>query len=212
MLLTPDEFARAWGADALVRPPAASVPGSIPSDGRAFLVNAGLPALIRCFGGSTESKITFCRLASGLSPLLAERTVGPPLPREWARYWVLGDEFFCNGGTWWCLQEGTGRVDRIDIELAEPVEFANTSAAHFASAVLAALVWSRRVSRSAEGWPSEVNRFERELALIDPAGMESRRNFWPVYLDSVREEGPRLGAFEKGSRSEGEQALQAGPW
>jgi hypothetical protein len=42
--------------------------------------------------------------------------------------------------------------------------------------------------------------------------MESDQNFWPAYLDFIRGEGPHLGRFEKGSRVEGEQALQAGPW
>jgi hypothetical protein len=180
MALTPEDFAHAWGTDALVKPPAASMPKPIPSEARAFLVRAGLPALIRYFGGSTECRITFCRLASGPSPVLAEKTVGPPLPRKWAVYWVLGDEFFCNGSAWWCIHERTGQVDRIDIELARPIEFANSSVAHFASAVLAPLSWSRRLSRSAEEWPSEVDQFKRELAMIDLASMESRRNFWPV--------------------------------
>jgi hypothetical protein len=212
MVLTPEDFARAWGADGLVQPPPASVPMAIPSDARAFLVRAGLPALIRYFGGATECKITFCRLPSRLSPVLAEQTVGPPLPREWSVYWVLGDEFFCNGAAWWCIHERSGRVDRIDIELAEPIEFANSSVAHFASAVLAALDWSSGPNRLAAQWPSEVDRLKRQLAVIDPAGMESGRNFWPAYLDYLREEGPQRGAVEKGSRAEGEQALQAGPW
>jgi hypothetical protein len=212
MLLTPEDFARAWGSDALIQPTAASMPRSIPSDARNFLVRAGLPALIRYFGGSTDCKITFCRLASGLSPILAEKTVGPRLPPEWAVYWILGEEFFCNGSAWWCIHERMGQVYRIDIELAQPIEFANSSVAHFASAILAALLWSSRISRSAEEWPPEVDRFKRELTAIDSASMESRRNFWPVYLDFIREEGPHLGAFEKGSRSEGERALQTGPW
>jgi hypothetical protein len=212
MPLTPEDFARAWGTDTLVQPPADSVVRAIPSDARAFLVQAGLPALIQYFGGSTESKITFCRLASGLSPVLAEETAGSPLPREWSVYWILGDEFFCNGAAWWCIHERTGHVDRIDIELAQPIEFANSSVAHFASAILAAVLWSNRLSPSAEEWPSEVDQFKQELAIIDPPSMESPRNFWPVYLDFIRDEGPHLGAFEKGSRLGGEQALQTGPW
>ena len=212
MLLTPNEFASAWGADALVRLPSPLGTAPIPSDARQFLVQAGLPALIRYFSGSTGGKITFCRLAVGLSPVLGEKTVGPPLPSEWSAYWILGDEFFCNGSAWWCVHERTGRVDRIDIELDRPIEFANSSVAHFASAVLAASSWSDGPGRAAAEWPSEVDRFRRELAALDEASMESDRNFWPVYLNFIRDEGPHLGAFEKGSRSEGERALEAGPW
>ena len=185
---------------------------AIPSDARHFLVSAGLPALIRYFGGSSGGKITFCRLASGLFPVLRETTVGPVLPSEWSVYWIQGDEFFCNGSAWWCIHEHTGHVARIDIGLGSPIEFANSSAAQFASAVLAMELWSNRISQSAERWPSEVDQIKQELAGIDPASMASRRNFWPVYLDYIREEGPHRGAFQKGSSSEGEQALQDGPW
>ena len=172
MPLTPEDFARAWSAGA-VQPLAASLPGPIPSDARVFLMRAGLPALIRYFGGSTECKITFCRLASGLSPVSSDRRAPPP--REWSVYWVLGDEFFCNGSAWWCIHACTGQIVRIDIELAQPIEFANSGAAHFATAVLAAVVWSSRPSRSPEEWPSEVDQFKRELGSIDPASTESRQ-------------------------------------
>jgi SUKH-4 immunity protein len=211
MRLTADKIARAWGDDALVRLPTALATAPIPSDAREFLVQAGLPALVRYFGGSTEVKATFCRLAMGLSPVLGEKTGGPPLPPEWSVYWILGDEFFCNGSAWWCIHEQTGHVNRIDIELNQPIKFANSSVAHFASAVLAASSWSDRCSRSAENWPSEVDRLKRELADLDSSSMESDRNYWPVYLDFIRDEDPHLCAIEKGSRSEGEQALQAGP-
>ena len=210
MLLSPEEFARAWGVDALVRLP--SLAGApIPRDSREFLLQAGLPALIRYFW-SGEGLITFCRLASGLAPVLGEKYVGPPLPSEWWVYWVIGDEFFCNGAAWWCVHGPTGRMDRIDIELKPPIEFANSTVAHFASAVLAALLWAAQCSRAVEEWPSEVDRLKRELAELDPPCMELDQNYWPAYLDFIRSEGPHLGRFEKGSRAEGEQALHAGPW
>src|SRR5262249_34408353 len=83
----------------LVRlPPSASA--AIPHDSREFLVRAGLPALVRLFPGSTDGVITFSRLAAGLSPVLGEKTVGPPLTSEWSAYWIVGDEFFCNGAAW----------------------------------------------------------------------------------------------------------------
>jgi SUKH-4 immunity protein len=216
MLLSPEEFARAWGPDALVRlPRLAEEP--IPSESHEFLVRAGLPALIRYFPdrddpGSTEAVITFCRLASGLSPVLGEKTVGPALPSEWSVYWIVGDEFFCNGAKWWCVHGPTGRVDRIDIQIEPPVKFVNSSVMHFASAILTASVWSARCRRTVEEWPSELDELEGVLQAFDPACMGSTENFWPVCLAFLRSEGPQLWGFEKGSRAEGEEALRAGPW
>jgi hypothetical protein len=134
------------------------------------------------------------------------------MPAEWSVYWILGDEFFCNGAAWWCIHERTGHSHRIDIELNPPIEFANSSVAHFASAILAASRWAQQHRSSADDWPCRVERFKRELEALDPASTESDRNFWPVCLNFIRDEGPHLGAFEKGTRSAGEQALQEGPW
>jgi hypothetical protein len=212
MLLSPEGFARAWGIDSLIQLPSRLATAPISKVSREFLVRAGLPALIRYFEGVTKGLITFCRLDSGLDPVLGEKTVGPPLPSEWSVYWILGDEFFCNGSAWWCLHGPTGRVDRIDIEIDPPISFANSSVAHFASALLIALLWSNQPGHSPTEWPSEVAQFKHELADLDPACLQSDRNFWPMYLDFISSEGPQKGAFERGSRAEGERAFQTGPW
>jgi hypothetical protein len=121
--LSPDEFARAWGDNALVRLPPGAAAIGIPKSSRDFLKRAGLPALVHYFLGSTDAKMTFLRLKDGLTPVSEEKTVGPPLPRTWSSYWILGDEFFCNGSAWWCVCESSGHVCRVDIELSEPVQF-----------------------------------------------------------------------------------------
>jgi hypothetical protein len=212
MLLSPEEFSRAWGFETLVRLSSQQAAAPIPNEDRDFLVRGGLPALIRYFPGSTDGVVTFCRLATGLVPVLGERTGGPPLPPDWSAYWIIGDEFFSNGAAWWCLHGPSGRVDRIDIEIEPPIEFVNSSVAHFASALLAASQWSAQCGHSVEEWLSEVDRFKRALAELDPPCVQSDRNFWPVRLDVIRSKGPHLRVFEKGSRAEGERALRAGPW
>jgi hypothetical protein len=211
-LLTPSEFNRAWGPGNLVRLPSEAAISPIPTEASAFLIQAGLPALIRQFSGSTEEKITFCRLASRLSPVLSEKTVGPQLPDDWSVYWVLGDEFFCNGAAWWSIHQENRSIYRIDIEIDPPIEFANTSIAHFASALLAASVWFEKTSRSPEKWPAELDEFWCELESLDPPSMASGKNYWPMYLNFIRDEGPNLCDFKKGSVAEGKLALNAGPW
>jgi SUKH-4 immunity protein len=213
MLRTPEELERAWGVDSLVKlpPHLAAVPLSV--DTLQFLLRPGLPTFIRFFPGYTEGLMTFCRLASGPAQLLAEKTVGPPLPQKWSVYWIIGDEFFCNGSAWWCVHAPTGRVDRIDIEIEhQPISFVNTSVAHFASALLAIWFWSAHSGRIVDRWPSEIENLKRELAVLDPPCMQSDKNFWPVHLDFLGSEGPQFRAFEKGSLAEGEAALKAGSW
>ena len=207
-----NDFVDAWGKQCLVGLPRNLATAVLPHDACEFLVQAGLPALITYNFGCTESKITFCRLEAGMCPILSEKYVGPRLPDDWSAYWVLGDEFFCNGAAWWCIHRGTGQIYRIDIELSFPIELANTSVGHFASALLAASSWSELSSRSSDKWQSEVSRIKQQLLEIDPASMRSDRNFWPAYLKFIENEGPQVGDFRKGSRSEGQLALEVGSW
>jgi SUKH-4 immunity protein len=212
MLLTAQEFARAWGSDQLIRLPSSLPTPPVPDEAREFLSDAGLPALIRVLSDSTASRITFCRLAQGVSPVLGEETVGPSLPLEWSAYWILGDDFFCNGSAWWCIDARTGSVNRIDIELPQPIEFVNSSVAHFASTLVAVSNWCEQCSQSPIEWNSRADQLNCELAVIDSRAMERNRSFWPALLDFIRHEGPQPNVLEKGTRLEGEQALQAGPW
>ncbi len=212
MLISPEEFERSWGSDKLVRLSAQFVAALVSERDREFLKRAGLPAMIRYFAGATDGLITFCRLASGLKPLLSQETVGPALPLEWSIYSIMGDEFFCNGTAWWCIHGALGHVERIDIEIEQPIEFVNSSVGHFASALLAASMWSGSGSPKKQDWPCDVDRLMAELAEIDPPSMQSRRNFWPMWLNFIRDEGPHLRVFERGSRDEGERALEVGPW
>jgi hypothetical protein len=215
--LSPDEFAHAWGEDALVRLSAdAAMTLQVPDHSRNFLARAGLPVLLHYFLGSTDAKISFLRLDAGVTPVSEEKTVGPPLPRSWSSYQVLGDEFFCNGSAWWCVHEPSGNVCRVDIELDEPVELANTSVEHFASALLAAWKWSHRYSGR---MISELDRLRDELRALDPHAMAEPRSFWPSWLNFIDAEketlvdvGVRVAEWRKGTREDGDQAIREGAW
>jgi hypothetical protein len=208
--MTAESFAMAWGADSLIRLPAKAASALPLADGD-FLVRAGLPALVRYSFGA-GGNITFCRLSTGLAPLLSEKFVGPALPREWATYSVLGDEFFCNGSALWCIHRPTGRVDRIDVEIEPPVEFANSSVMQFAGALFAATEWSA-TRNTASDWQSEVGKLQTVLAELDPPCMGTGRSFfWSSYLDFLADAGPEVQVFERGSKCEGEQALRIGSW
>jgi hypothetical protein len=204
------EFARLWGAESLVRLPAGvALPPGAAGD---FLTQAGLPALVSCFEDESESKITFCRLAAGLATLAGEPSVGPPTPIDRAAFYVLGDEFFCNGSAWWCLHREHGYVARIDIGLREPVALVNTGVAELASSLFAAVCWSEHCTRTETDWVKEVDRLQQILKLIDAAAFGYTNNFWQAYLLYIAGENPARSGFVKRSLQEGQQALAAGPW
>jgi hypothetical protein len=161
MLLSPEEFARAWGADALVQlPPLAGKP--ILNDSREFLVRAGLPALIRYFPGS-DGVITFCRLASGLSPVLGEKTVGPPLPSEWSVYWIVGERPCCQHvrptdiNTDWARAPTQVRLPPQTLRRMTPKRIANSA---------------RQLVASSPGWRRNVRRQPRQDEAEGQEGQE----------------------------------------
>jgi hypothetical protein len=155
--------------------------------------------------------MTFCRLESGISTLL-EEPLHSTLSSEWSVYFVLGDDFFCNGSAFWCLHQLTGGIYRIDIELSPPVEFVNSSLTHFASAILAGESFSHDMNDGVERWNTELDFFQRSLGAFDPICLQSPQNFWPRYLSFLRGEGPQARIFIKGSLSEGRQASRTGSW
>jgi hypothetical protein len=112
-------------------------------------------------------------------------------------YWVLGDEFFCNGTALWCLRRDNGRVVRIDYELADPIELVNTSVGRFASALWAAVMWSEASNRGAASWPREVDQLEAAIGALDPECLAAHRSFWRAILDFERAEGPTVAGFKR---------------
>ncbi|MDB5340433.1 MAG: hypothetical protein JWN70_6052 [Planctomycetaceae bacterium] len=211
MLLTPIDFASDWGVSDLVRLQMVADPADLPASELTFLATTGLPALIRYSPGVSEAVVTFCRLRRGVTKAIDEPIVGGPLSSEWDHYWVIGDEYFCNGSAWWCINAVTGTLERIDIELDHPILFVNTSIRHFASALVVAL---NCVSHgdTVEEWRSRLAHLEAKLVELDPQIVIHSRSFWRSYLDFIRDEQPRKCPIERGSLEQGNQALQNGPW
>jgi len=48
-------------------------------------------------------------------------------PLGWGRFWVIGDLVFTQAIAWLCLEEVTGRVVGVDVELNEPIYAVNSS-------------------------------------------------------------------------------------
>ena len=75
----------------------------------------------------------FSRLKHSLIRVTDEQTVGPPVPADWHKYRVFGDEFFSNGSAFICIDETEGSVQRIDMELKSPIGLFATNTDQFAA-------------------------------------------------------------------------------
>jgi hypothetical protein len=192
--LTPREFSEAWGVHGLVRLPAEGALPVIPADAARFLVEAGLPAHFVLAHPTLPSEVAFTRLSRGLTPLLAEPTVGPELPKEWSPYLVLGDEEFDNGGAWYCIHQDAGHVVRIDPERDDSVSLVNTTVPRFATAMLMATSWSAGLrASSSTPWHAVVSRLEASLRALDPSAFDAESSRWRTVVRGVADEEP--GAF-----------------
>lgn len=205
-VLTPPEFREAWSAEHLTRLPSGAAPPSIPAEAAVFLTEAGLPKRFVLAHPTIPSTITFNRLSRGLTPLLAEPMVGPPPPREWSPYLVLGDEKFDetsgNAGAWYCIEQGAGHVLRVDPELDNPVSLVNTSVPRFASSMLAAVTWSSHVRASSASWRTAISFLTSVIEALDPVAFDDETSHWRLVVQGVIDEKP--GAFQFfGGPSEG---------
>jgi len=192
--LTPREFSEAWGVQGLVRLPAGWTLPAIPPEAARFLQEAGLPAHFVLAHPTLPSEISFTRISRGLTPLLAEPTVGPELPKAWSPYLVLGDEDFDNGGAWYCIHRDTGHVVRIDPEMDDSLSLVNTSIPRFAAAMLIATTWSAGIhASSSTPWHVVVSRLEASLRALDPSAFDAENSLWRTVVRGVADE--ESGAF-----------------
>src|SRR4051794_8978927 len=133
---TPSEFVRRWPGG--LRPVVFPGPQpALPGDCRESLTEFGLPGevTIRCYnditlkftGSVTPLAAVWDRdLKRGLK-LTARGHEPGEMPVEWARFWHLADQEYAQGGGWVCVEEVTGRLVVIDLDLRDPICLLNSS-------------------------------------------------------------------------------------
>lgn len=192
--LTPHEFAQAWGAERLVRlcPDMLTLPG-VSTEAVGYLVEAGLPRHFVVAHPTLPTRISFGRLARGLTPLVAEPQVGPGVPPEWSPYVIVGDEQFDNGSAWYCIDRDTGHVVRVDPELDRPASLVNTTLPRFAMAMLLSISWSANVRALSPSWDAAVQLLAGLLSAQDPGILDVENGYWRKVVATVADMEP--GAF-----------------
>ena len=138
------EFAKAWPG---VLHKVGFVPPRplLPSRTTSFLYHAGLPKKLSI---SCNQIVTFEMLPSAehLSKTWAERMREDCLmPFDWGRYWRIGDIICTQAAPWLCLEEVSGRVFAIDVDIDGPVYPVNES---LLSLGLSMLHWLRWLSET----------------------------------------------------------------
>jgi hypothetical protein len=108
------------------------------------------------------------------------------MPGEWSRFWHLADQEYVQGGGWVCVEEGTGRLVVIDLNLREPVYLLNSSVRNFYTTLAHFLEWSEKTG----GSPAETVRLREALRRQHCIPPEDLEPFWMNFIDATLDGDP----------------------
>lgn len=182
-VLTPAEFLTRWPGS--LRP--ITLPHTeprLPKGCRRLLTEFGLPRVltIHCYNDIT---LTFSGTVTPLSTIWARDLsrgyrMGE-MPGEWSRFWHLADQEYLQGGGWICIEEETGRLLVIDLDLPEPIYLLNSGVRNFYTTLAHFLEWSERTG----GSPAATVRLRDDLRREDDVLREELEPFWMNIIDAT---------------------------
>lgn len=185
---SPAEFVSRWPGS--LRPIVLPDPQpALPEDCRRLLAEFGFPRelTIYCYNDTT---LSFSGTATPLAVIWdRDRKRGYQLgemPGEWTRFWHLADQEYLQGGGWVCIEEDTGRLVVIDLDLPEPIYLLNSSVRNFYTTLSHFLEWSGRTG----GSPAETIRLRDALRRQKCVPPEEVEPFWLNIIDATLDGDP----------------------
>jgi hypothetical protein len=182
-IFTPAEFVSRWPGS--LHPVALPNPRpALPEDCQRLLAEVGLPRELKiyCYNDIT---LTFSGTATPLA-VIWERDLERgyklgEMPGEWSRFCHLADQKYLQGSGWICVEEVTGRLVVIDLDLPEPICLLNSGLRNFYTTLAHLLEWSERTG----GSPAAVVRLRDALRQQDCIPPEELEPFWLNIIDAT---------------------------
>jgi hypothetical protein len=109
------------------------------------------------------------------------------IPGEWSRFWHLADQEYLQGGGWICVEEETGRLLVIDLDLPEPTYLLNSGVRNFYTTLAHFLEWSERTG----GSPAATVRLRDGLRGQDCVPPDELEPFWMNFIDATLDGDPK---------------------
>jgi hypothetical protein len=104
-----------------------------------------------------------------------------------SKYCVFADEAFNIGDAWYCVDDASGAVYRIDPEYGNAPELVNASLDAFTASIQAAADWSaENEAQAAKVNIKRVNALKRTLSKIDPTAFKSPDGHWTGLIDHMK--------------------------
>jgi hypothetical protein len=182
-LLTADEFLREW-TGRLVKIDFRTPKPVLPSASTSFLYSAGLP---QTFSIECSQIVTISTNANptNLSDVWSEQMCDWAMPHEWHRFWRIGDIAYTQADAWLCVEEVTGHIYAIDVEIDNPVYLVARSVMNLAASML---YWTRWYTATS-GVIASVDELRRIFLEDSDISSDEFDDFWGALLDSECETG-----------------------
>src|SRR5688572_11686561 len=158
----------------------------LPSGTITYLYFAGLP---RSFQITGSQLVTFQMLSTAVhlgktwNNVMEDKDLS--MPFDWARFWRIGDITYTQASAWLCIEEVTGSIYAIDVDVDDPVYLVNHSLANLVSSMLHWIQWCERTG----GKVATIN----ELVLAFTSDPTFRHGefeaYWKLHIDSEAESG-----------------------
>jgi hypothetical protein len=179
----PFEVAREW--DGRLRPIEFAVPKPLlPSDTVRFLHFAGVPTR---FGITADEQVRFEFLATAanLGEVWARDMPEYSFPVGWGRLWRIGDITYTQAAAWLCIEELTGRVVAVDVDIDDPLHVINGSVEGMVRCMRMLYDWFRSAGGSLARAASLTSSLVHDSAL--PAGEAG--HYWLPMVEAAVESG-----------------------
>src|SRR5262249_2652982 len=109
------------------------------------------------------------------------------MPSGWTRFWHLADEEYTQGGGWVCVEEVTGRLVVIHLDLRDPIYLLNSSVRNFYTTLAHFLGWSEKTG----GSRAETIRLRDALRRQDCIPADELDPFWMNFIDATLDGDPK---------------------
>lgn len=153
----------------------------LPSSTVTFLHFAGVPTRFEVVTYQ-QVRFDFLAAAENLAEVWAAQMPDWSFPVGWARLWRIGDITCSQSAAWLCIEELTGRVVAVDVDIDDPLYVVNESVEGLVWCFQGLYEWSR----SSGGSLARVQELTAALA-SHPAG--DAGHYWLPLIEGALESG-----------------------
>jgi hypothetical protein len=177
------EVAREWGGR--LRPVVFTTPKLLlPASTISFLHYAGVPTRFE-IDAHQRVRFDFLTTTVNLAAVWGDSMPDYSFPVGWGRLWRIGDITYTQAAAWLCVEELTGRVVAVDVDIDDPLYPVNGSVEAMVRCMRVLIDWSR----STDGSLAQAAALRSALAAAPGLAAGEAEHFWLPLVEEAVESG-----------------------